>query len=1073
MKKLTLFLGLCIVAGGVMAQTNADCNTGSVSANQTICSGSEPDPLAISGFDVGADFQWEYSLTNITFSEIVGATDPSFSPGSLTSTIYYRVKVMGGTCDAAYSDTITVTVDTPPTAPTGINGYTDAICSGTSLTLTASGGNVGSGAVYQWGKGAVNDGNVQFTGVSFETGAITSNATYWVRLKGNTACELATAHKSQGVTVHQPPTAPTGITGAENPICNGSSVTLTVTGGADGTGGTEYEWGSGSVVGTNSLDIMGGTNQWETPTLTADATFWVRRIGTYACTNTTAGVTQLITVRSAPSVTITNPGELCQLPGQQIVITNETAGQEELNIQWATGAGQSGSVNVTTNVELELDLSTLAGNNTNFTILSYGFTDAPGCVNSSVISETFAVKPRPTITSVLHNDLSPVGNPLCQGYGPVEYLVSTPNNVKWVSSYYINNQLNTGSLSETPYSLQIDSTGSHNFVVDSLWYNTGLACGYNPADYEQLSFYSNSVTIKPTPPAAGFVEGVPSILQFCDYTAPLVVDSVAKIANLNTWVDNEDGYTIKWKNSADNSAPNLNNIPLVNGGAYYPVFELDGCNSKLNANSLSLIIDLMPLPDLLQSNLVVPAGICSGTPFGISFNPGQNITHFRILDFDFNAPLSSSNISDATTYPNISGSNFSITNSSVTASSWTANIYAQNKNVSEVNPVTCWAQPKAIEIVVNPNATFTPVTANFESCQNGPNFTIDPGWNGIGEVEWDDPLGLPASTSIHPTSKIITVDMNAQTIPPGVYPIHISGGYPGSNCEVDTTFTVSIYSTPEIETRILDIDGTICHNEYTHIEVIDPQPSHVYQWSCTGCASDPTEGSYFLSQWSNPKPISGAWIDRSVAYSITAIDESTNMNCTNSKTTSVTILADYASCPEGIDFFLPNGLSVVDDPALYFQWYDVESDGVFSAIPGATNQTYFPNDAMEGCDSSRYIVATSLYSDRCWSTTVNCFEEFGERVCDGPKSKASSPKFLLYPNPVVGNDVILENLSKDLEGRYTIEVIDIAGKTLMSDIIEIEMIGQKRIVLPKVDQGVYLLRVSNSKHSETFKIIIN
>ncbi|NEN23560.1 T9SS type A sorting domain-containing protein [Cryomorpha ignava] len=1069
MKKWTLFLSFCGLIATLQAQP--PCTAGTVSSSQTICSGSSAATLSISGFTVGADLQWQSSLNNIAFTDIVGSTGSSFAPGSLMSTTYYRVEVSEVSCLTAFSDTLFVTVNQPPTtAPTAIAGYTSAICSGTSLILTASGGNVGSGADYQWGTGAVSDANAVFLGNPFTTGNLTTDITYWVRLKGNTACQQATAHFSKAITVHQPPTAPTAIAGGDNMVCNGASVTLMATGGLEGSG-ADYQWGWGNQVGTNLITTT-DLNNWQATSLTSDTTFWVRRIGTSSCTTTTGGVSKLITVRPVPSVIITNPGELCQLPAQPIVITNATVGQQPLQIQWASATAQSGSVNITSDTEINLNL-TSAGDNSNFIISSYGFTDAPVCTNSTPISAVFGVKPRPIITSILHNDLTPSDNSLCQGYGPVEFLVQTPDTVDWEASYFINNQFNEGAISENPFNVQIDSAGTHKFVVDSLWYNGGLSCGYNPADYELPGFYSNSVTIKPTPPAVEFIDGAPSILQFCNYASPLVIDSVARINDLNPWVDNGSGYNIEWKDSNDNSASSLNNIPLENGGDYYPVFELNGCHSKLNSSSLSFIINLIPLPDMLQSSLVFPTSICSGTPFDILFNPSENISHFAVSDFIFNSPLSSPNITDASSYPNIPGLNFSITNSSPTATSWDANIYAQNKNVSETNPVTCWALPVPIEILVNPNATFNPATANFESCQDGPNFIIDPGWNGIGDVDWDDPLGLPASVSIDQITKKITVDMNAQTVPPGIYPIRISGGYPDSNCEVDTIFNVSIYASPEIAMRILDVDATICHNEYTHIEVIDPHPDYEYQWSCTGCESSSAASTYFLPHWLNPEPLAGIWSDLSATYSITVTDASTSQRCASSKNTTVNVLADYASCPEGIDFFLPNGLSVVDEPALYFQWYDVESAGVFSAISGATDQTYFPNDALEGCDTSKYIVATSLYSDRCWSTTVNCFDQFELRACDGPKSKATSPKFLLYPNPVVGRDVVLENLSEDLEGRYSIELIDIAGKSLMSDIIQIEKIGQKKIILPKVDKGVYLLRLSNSRHSETFKIIIN
>lgn len=979
MKKLILF---CLTYGLMTAAINAQpCNTGTLTANQTICSGTAPETMVISGFEVGGHLQWQSSTDNVNFTNLApGDTTASFNPGVLTDQWYYRVQVSGTACDTAWSNTVTITVD-------------------------------------------------------------------------------------------QPPTAPTAITGAEDALCNGNPVNLAATGGDEGAG-ADYVWGSGSVIGTNTIDTTDNAT-FTTGALTESTTFWVRRIAASAsaCTTTTGGVSQLVTVRQALSVSITDPGELCQLPAQAIEVVNETDGQPEVHITWSSQNGQNGDTTFTTNVEIPLNME-LASGTSNFVITSYGFSDAPSCTISNVVSEVFDIKPRPQIGSVLHSDLTPSDNPLCQGYGPVQFDVSTPGTVSWIGSYYINNQLNEGSIGSSPYDLQTDSVGSHSFSVDSLWYNTGLACGYNPADYETPNVYSHLVTIKPTPPPVEFIAGAPQILQFCNYFSPLVEDSVAVISDLDVWVDNAGGYSIEWKGANDNMAPGLNSdIPLADNEDYYPVYELNGCHSILDAGSPFFIISLLPLPDLSQSQLLYPDSICSGVPFDILFDPAENISDFSIMDYSFNAPLSSANITDTASFSNIPGWDFSISNESENAASWTANIYAQNKNISEINPVTCWSTPVPIEIVINPNATLNPVNTTFGSCQDGSSFSIDPGWNGVGDVEWDEPLGLPVPTSIDNDTKTITVDMSAGNASPGEYQIHISGEYPGSDCTVEETFTVHIYASPQISTHILDIDGTICHNEYTHIEVVEPAPDFVYQWACTGCETTTTDGSTFLPHWENPDPGEGTWNDKSATYSLTVTDTTTH--CSTLITQNVNVLADYASCPEGIDFFEPNGLSLVDQPALYFQWYDVADDTVFSEISGASEQTFFPPDDIDSCNTSQYIVASSLYSDRCWSTTLNCFEGFGLRQCDGPKSKRVSNEFMLYPNPAAGSDVILENLDPDLKGRYNIALIDITGKTVFSEIVRVESAGGKVIPLPQLVTGVYVFRITNPKYTQSIKLIIN
>src|SRR5690606_3524504 len=76
--------------------------------------------------------------------------------------------------------------------------------------------------------------------------------------------------------------------------------------------GATYQWGTGSV-GSNI--IAGATSvSYTTLALTANTTYWVRRVGSSPCSNTTGGVTQLITVNSVPAQpgTISGPGSpLC------------------------------------------------------------------------------------------------------------------------------------------------------------------------------------------------------------------------------------------------------------------------------------------------------------------------------------------------------------------------------------------------------------------------------------------------------------------------------------------------------------------------------------------------------------------------------------------------------------------------------------------------------------------------------------------------------------------------------------------------------------------------------------------
>jgi hypothetical protein len=98
-----------------------------------------------------------------------------------------------------------------------------------------------------------------------------------------------TASTSQLVTVNALPTA--GITGTTT-ICSGTTTTLT------GTGGTQYNWGSG----------FSGTATFTTPTLTGNATYIVTVQNAAGCT---ASISQLVTVNANPILSSSFVSPLC------------------------------------------------------------------------------------------------------------------------------------------------------------------------------------------------------------------------------------------------------------------------------------------------------------------------------------------------------------------------------------------------------------------------------------------------------------------------------------------------------------------------------------------------------------------------------------------------------------------------------------------------------------------------------------------------------------------------------------------------------------------------------------------
>ena len=264
-------------------------------SDQTICNGGDGVQLTADPSSGVGSPAYQYAWSPATGLSATNVSQVTANP-TTTQTYTYKVTATlngNNSCTASAYNSVSVTVNTAPTAPTSISG-SDAVCSGSYVDLSASGGDNGSGATYQWGTGTTVGSNIISgqTSSSIRVTPTGSSTTYWVRRVGNSACTGNTNGVTKAVTVNTAPTAPTSISGSN--ICLGNNTELTATGGSDGDGST-YQWGTGTTVGENTIS---GNTSTITVTPTETTTYWVRRVGNTACLNNTDGVTKQITVNT-------------------------------------------------------------------------------------------------------------------------------------------------------------------------------------------------------------------------------------------------------------------------------------------------------------------------------------------------------------------------------------------------------------------------------------------------------------------------------------------------------------------------------------------------------------------------------------------------------------------------------------------------------------------------------------------------------------------------------------------------------------------------------------------------------
>ena len=85
---------------------------GTVSSAQDICRGTAPSPFTVTGCTGGdqGHYQWQQSTDNQNFSDISGATSTTYTAGTLTNNMCYRVAYISDACGTVYTAPVCVTL---------------------------------------------------------------------------------------------------------------------------------------------------------------------------------------------------------------------------------------------------------------------------------------------------------------------------------------------------------------------------------------------------------------------------------------------------------------------------------------------------------------------------------------------------------------------------------------------------------------------------------------------------------------------------------------------------------------------------------------------------------------------------------------------------------------------------------------------------------------------------------------------------------------------------------------------------------------------------------------------------
>lgn len=327
---------LCSVTAystSVTVTVNQPSVAGTAGSNQTICAGTVPSALTLSGYT--GTIQWESSEDNSSFSPISGANASGYSPAALTQTSYYRAVVTNGVCAAATSNTVTIQVDASQTitlssAP-GTNSQTVCVNSAVtditySTNLLVTDAQITSGSLPSGVTGSFSGGVFTISGTPTETGVFN----YTITTFGS--CLAATA--SGSITVTEQPVA--GTASGTQDACAGFSASALSLSGSTGS----IQWYSST---DNSVfdPISGATGSSYSPGILAQTTYFRAVVSAGTCTSATSN-TVTVTVHSNPlAATGAVPATICSAGSATISVDDPGAGFE---IDWYAAASGGSSL---------------------------------------------------------------------------------------------------------------------------------------------------------------------------------------------------------------------------------------------------------------------------------------------------------------------------------------------------------------------------------------------------------------------------------------------------------------------------------------------------------------------------------------------------------------------------------------------------------------------------------------------------------------------------------------------------------------------------------------------------------
>ncbi len=434
---------------------------GTVSSNDTVCSGSNSGTLTLAG-STGSRI-WQISTNNgATFSNVAPLnTSPSLTFTNINDTVRYRVRVTSGACPTMFSDTVEIVV-TPPTIP-GTVSSSSTVCSGSNADTLALSGQ--SGNIIGWESstdGGTTWTNIVNTNDSLIYSNISTNTVYRALVQ-QTGCNILPSVAAT-ITVNNPSVG--GTVSTNTTVCaSGNSGNLTLSGQT----GSIQHWLSSDNSGSAWDTIVNTTTNQSFSNLT-DTTIYVAIVKNGVCPSDTSDTVTVFVDAVTMGGTVSASSSVCY--GNN---------SDTLNIVGNNGAVQSWEFSIDNGVTwVSLSNTTTAQpfsnitDNTIFRAIVQNGTCAPAYTGQATI----------TVSPVAVGGTLYGGTTVCSNSnsGTLTLIGYNSNVVQWQAS------LDSG----TTWLPIVNTTAFENFnnLSQTTWYQAIVSSGVCPNDTSSVAVVS-------------------------------------------------------------------------------------------------------------------------------------------------------------------------------------------------------------------------------------------------------------------------------------------------------------------------------------------------------------------------------------------------------------------------------------------------------------------------------------------------------------------------------------------------------------------------------------------------------